>query len=277
VILVTGASGNVGKEVVQQLAVGSEPVRVLLRDAAKKAAFAPSVLQAVGDLKQPASLAPALDGVRAIFLLGGYPDMPGILAQIRRASVECVVLLSSRSVAIGDPSNAVVKSWLDSEAAVRDSGLAWTMLRPSGFASNALRWLPQLKAGNRVRAPFAAAAIASIDPADIAAAAVVALTFEGHSGQSYPLSGPEAQLPARQLQILAEVLGRPLEFEAQSDDEALAELKKSAPPGFADAFYRFFVKGEFDDSLVVPTVHELTGRAPSSFEAWARRNVAAFQ
>jgi uncharacterized protein YbjT (DUF2867 family) len=262
---------------VQQLATGPEPVRVLIRDAAKNAAFAPNVASVVGDLKEPSSLRAALPGVRAVFLLGGHPDMPGILSELRRASVARVVLLSSRSVTLADPSNAVVKMWLESEAAVRDSGISWTMLRPSGFASNALRWLPQLKTADVVRAPFANAAIASIDPADIAAAAVISLTTEGHAERSYALSGPEAQLPALQVQILAKVLGRELKFEAQPDAEALAELKQSSPPGFADAFFRFFAKGEFDDSVVVPTIQELTGRAPGSFEAWAVRNAAAFQ
>ena len=275
-ILVTGANGNVGKEVVEQLAAGSEPVRALLRDPAK-AAFASNVEARTGDLARPESLAPALAGVRAIFLLGGHPDMPGVLDAIRRASLERVVLLSSRSVLIGDPSNAIVKMWLDSEAAVRDSGVAWTLLRPSGFASNALRWLPQLRVGNTVRAPFAQAKVASIDPADIAAVAVLALTKDDLAGQALALSGPEAQLPEQQVQILAKVLGRPLRFEAQPDDEALAELKKSAPPEFADAFYRFFIKGEFDDAVLLPTVRELTGRAPYGFEAWAKRNANAFQ
>jgi uncharacterized protein YbjT (DUF2867 family) len=276
-ILVTGGSGNVGTEVVQQLAAGPEPVRVLLRDVAKGTAFAPNVATATGDLSAPSSLRDALAGVRAVFLLGGFPDMRGILSELRRASVERVVLLSSRSVTLADPSNAVVKMWLESEASVQKSGISWTMLRPSGFASNALRWLPQLRAGDVVRAPFANAAIASIDPADIAAAAVVSLTTEGHAGQSYALSGPEAQLPALQVQILAEVLGRELKFEAVPDEEALAALKQSSPPGFAEAFYRFFVEGEFDDAVVVPTIQELTGRAPSSFKAWAVRNAAAFR
>lgn len=274
--LVTGASGNVGAELVTQLASANHGVRALVRRP-KGIARAANVETVVGDLDRPASLAPALEGVRGVFLLGGYRDMPGLLAEIRRAGVERVVLLSSRSVVGGDPSNAIVQMWMTSEEAVRSSAVAWTLVRPSGFASNALRWLPQLRAGDLVRAPFASAPIASIDPHDIAAVAAVALTTEGHESRSYALSGPEAQLPAEQVEILAKVLGRNLRFEAQPDDEARAELARSAPAGFVDAFFRFFVKGEFDDAVVLATVKEVTGRAPRTFEQWARAHLGDFQ
>jgi uncharacterized protein YbjT (DUF2867 family) len=276
VIVVSGATGSVGRDLIEQLSAGREPVRALVRDPSN-ATFASNVEVKTGDLAQPESLAPALAGARAVFLLGGHPDMPAVLSAIRRAGVERVVLLSSRSVLIGDPSNAIVKMWLDSEAAVRDSGVSWTLLRPSGFASNALRWRPQLRAGNVIRAPFAQAKIASIDPADIAAVAVLALSREELAGQALELSGPEAQLPEQQVRILAKVLDRPLQFQAQPDEEAFNELKKSAPPGFAEAFRRFFVEGEFDDARLLPTVRELTGREPRSFEAWAKRNAKSFQ
>jgi uncharacterized protein YbjT (DUF2867 family) len=275
-ILVTGASGNVGGELVTQLASAKHGVRALVRSL-KAIARAANVETVVGDLDRPESLAPALEGVRGVFLLGGYRDMPGVLAEIRRAGVEHVVLLSSRSVVGGDPSNAIVHMWMTSEEAVRSSGVAWTMVRPSGFASNALRWLPQLRAGDLVRAPFANAPIASIDPHDIAAVAAVALTTEGHESRSYALSGPEAQLPAKQVEILAKILGRNLRFEAQTDDEARAELGRSAPAGFVDAFFRFFVKGEFDDAVVLATVAEVTGQAPRTFEQWARAHLGDFQ
>ena len=275
-ILVTGATGNIGKELVTQLAAAKHGVRALVRS--PQGIALPANVEAVaGDLDRPQSLAPALEGVRRVFLLGGHSDMPGLLAEIRRAGVEHVVLLSSRSVVGGDPSNAIVRMWMTSEEAVRSSGVAWTLVRPSGFASNALRWLPQLRAGDLVRAPFANAPIASIDPHDIAAVAAVALTTNGHGSRSYALSGPEAQIPARQVEILAKVLGRDLRFEAQPDDEARTELGRSAPADFVDAFFRFFVKGEFDDAVVLATVKEVTGHAPRTFEQWARAHLGDFQ
>jgi uncharacterized protein YbjT (DUF2867 family) len=259
----------------RQLSGRNEPVRALVRQSGKLELPA-GATEAQGDLDQPEALDEALASVQAVFLLGVARDMPKLLRKLSTAGVERVVLLSSRSVIGGKPDNAIVKMWLQAETAVQSSGLAWTVLRPSGFASNALRWLPQLRQGDLVRAPFARAAIASIDPADIAAVALLSLLSQGHAGKHYALSGPEAQLPEQQLEILGKVLGRAVRFEAQPDDEALDELRKTAPPGFAEAFKRFFVEGEFDDSTISGTFRELTGREPQSFEAWARRSAALF-
>jgi uncharacterized protein YbjT (DUF2867 family) len=275
-ILVTGATGNVGGELVRQLVGSNQPVRALVRNQVE-GVFPTGVESVIGDLNQPESLSAPLMGVRSVFLLGGYQDMPEALAEIRRAGVERVVLLSSRSVVGGNPSNAIVSMWMASEDAVRSSGVSWTILRPSGFMSNALRWAPQIRAGDMVRAPFADAPIAAIDPYDIAAVAAVALTSEGHKSRSYLLTGPEPLRPADQVRTLAAVLGRDLRFEGQSGSEAREEMSKSFSADFVDALFRFFAEGEFDDSHVLPTVYEITGRRPRAFERWARAHVDAFR
>jgi uncharacterized protein YbjT (DUF2867 family) len=275
-ILVTGATGNVGGELIRQLAGANQWVRALVRNQAESA-FPAGVETVIGDLNRPESLSDALKGVRGVFLLGGYRDMPGALAEIRRAGVERVALLSSRSVVGGNPSNAIVSMWMASEDAVRSSGVSWTILRPSGFMSNALRWAPQIRAGAVVRAPFADAPIAAIDPYDIAAVAAAALTSEGHASRSYVLTGPEPLLPADQVRVIAATLGRDLRFERQADDEAREEMSKSFPANFVDAFFRFFAEGEFDDSQVLPIVHEITGRQPRAFEQWAGAHADAFR
>ena len=274
-ILVTGATGNVGGKLVRVLASGGERVRGLTRD--PRGTERPDGVElAAGDLNRPQTLGTALEGVRGVFLLAGYPDMPGVLAEIRRAGVERVVLLTSGAAAGRDMSNAVERDQVLSETAVRESGVAWTFLRPSGFHSNALRWLPQLRAGDVVRAPFGDVPIASIDPYDIAAVAARALTGEGHEARTYRLTGPESLLPADQVWVLAAVLGRPLRFEAQADAEARAELSGIMPSEYVDALFRFFVDGTYDDSKVLPTVRELTGAQPRTFEQWARAHAEAF-
>jgi uncharacterized protein YbjT (DUF2867 family) len=274
-ILVTGATGNVGGELARQLAGANQQVRALVRRESRNA-LPPDVEAVIGDLNRPETLDMALAGARGVFLLGGYFDMPAVLAEIRRSGVERVVLLSSRSVVGGNPDNAIVSMWMASEDAVRSSGVSWTILQPSGFMSNALRWAPQICAGDMVRAPFANAPIAAIDPYDIAAVAAVALTSDGSESCSYLLTGPEALLPADQVRTLAATLGRDLRFEEQSDRGAREEMSKSFPANFVDAFFRFFAEGEFDDSQVLPSVLEITGRQPRTFKQWAMAHAEGF-
>jgi uncharacterized protein YbjT (DUF2867 family) len=273
-ILVSGATGNIGAELVRTLAEAGEPVRALVRDPA--AALPDGAEPVTGDLDQPQTLRAALAGVRGVFLLPGYRDMPGLLGEVGAAGVERVVLLSGGSAGSGDLTNAVSRYMIRSEEAVRDSGLPASILRPSGFMSNTLRWLPQLRAGDVVRDAFPNVAVAMIDPADIAAVAAVALTTAGHDGQVYRLSGPQPLRPADRVRILAEVLGRPLRFQGQSDDEARVEMSQAMPAEYVDAFFRFYADGELDESPVLPTVEQVTERPPRSFEQWARAHTAAF-
>jgi uncharacterized protein YbjT (DUF2867 family) len=274
--LVTGATGNVGAEVVRALAGADEKVRALTRSDTSSAL--PSGVQAVaGDLNRPDSLSAALAGVRGVFLLPGYEDMEGILAEVRSAEVERVVLLSGSSAATGDTSNAVSAYMIRSEDAVRASGVPFTILRPYGFMSNALRWLDQLKAGDVVREPFANVAVAMIDPYDLAAVAATALLSDGHEGRSYVLSGPEALLPADRVRILGAALGRDLRLEALSDDEARAQMTAQMPVEYVDAFFDFYVDGALDESQVQPTVADVLGREPRTFEQWAAAHADAFR
>jgi uncharacterized protein YbjT (DUF2867 family) len=275
-ILVAGATGNVGGELVRALADAGEAVRALSRGHAPSG-LPGGVEGAVGDLDRPESLADALDGVEGAFLLSGYNDMPGLLAEVRRAGAGRVVLLSGGSAEDGDTGNAISRYMIFSEAAVRESGVPWTILRPSAFMSNALRWAPQLRAGDVVRAPFAGVRVAAIDPYDIAAVAAEALTSAGHEGRAYRLSGPEAMLPADQVRVLAAVLGRDLRFEGQPDVEARAEMEGTMPTEYVDAFFDFYVEGTLDESRVYPTVEDLTGNKPRTFEQWATAHAGAFR
>jgi uncharacterized protein YbjT (DUF2867 family) len=274
-ILVTGATGNVGGELVRALVEAGEVVRALSRG--ERSALPAGVEAVAGDLDRPDSLSGALTAVRGVFLLPGFRDMPGVLAEIRRAGVERVVLLSGSSAPAGDMSNAISRYMIRSEAAVRESGVPWTVLQPSGFMSNALQWAPQLRAGDVVRAPFAGVRIATIDPYDIAAVAARALLSDEHEGSSYRLSGPEALLPADRVRVLGAVLGRDLRFEGQSDAEARAEMSATTPPEYVDAFFSFYADGTLDESKVLPTVQEITGRPPRTFEQWAEAHADAFR
>lgn len=268
-ILVTGATGNVGGEVVRALVRAGQPVRALVREPTDLPAE-----QVVGDLNRPDSL-PALDGVDGVFLLPGYRDMPGLLARFRQAGVERVVLLSSLAAVATDTRNAVSEYMIRSETAVRESGLAWTLLRPNAFMSNALRWLPQL-AGNVVRDAFGDVPIAMVDPYDIAAVATRALLDAGHERQIHLLSGPQRLLPAERLAVLADVLGRDLRFQALTDEEARADMAGRIPQEYVDAFFSFYRAGTIDESQIYPTVEQVTGRPPRTFREWALEHREAF-
>jgi uncharacterized protein YbjT (DUF2867 family) len=267
-VVVAGATGNVGAEVVRALA-GVE-VRALSR----RGAPVDGATAVRGDLGDRAAVAPAWAGADAVFLPAGHPDPPGLLADMRAAGVRRVVLLSTGAVVGGDLDNAVTRFNVVSEAAVRDSGLEWTVLRPSGFASNALQWAPL---PDVVREPFADVPVAVIDPADIGAVAARALTDPGLAGRSLRLTGPEATLPAARLAVLGELLGRELRLEPEPDDAARARMSAAMPERYVDAFFRFFRGGEYDDSRVTGTVPDLLGRPARTFRQWAEVHVGAFR
>ena len=276
-ILVTGATGNVGGELVRALVRGGEEVRALIRRDADRSRLPAGAEGFVGDLNRPETLVPGLDGVHGAHLLSGYADMPGLLAAIRQAGVERVTLQSSSAVPGGDMSNAVARYHILSETAVRESGVAWTFLQPNTFMTNTLQWVPQLRAGDVVRAAFPGVPVATIDPYDIAAVAMEALTSDRHEGRSYRLSGPESLLPADRVTTLGAVLGRELRFEGQSDEEAKAEMTASMPAEYVDAFFSFFADGTVNESEVLPTVEEITGRPPRTFQQWVAEHAEAFQ
>jgi uncharacterized protein YbjT (DUF2867 family) len=235
--LVIGATGNVGGAVVAGLLDLGVPVRAVSRH----------------EREWP-------DGVEAVFLMSGYDAEPGLLAVLSDAHV---LVLSASSAHLGDGGNAMTAMHLGSERAVKISGLAWTVLRPCSFQSNLLRWRDQLAEGDVVRAPFGDVPVAMIDPADIAAVAVRALTEPGHRGATYRISGPEPLTPAEQVERLGAALDRPLSFEAVPDSEAQKQLG-----AYADAMVEIF-RGHPDlESEVQHTVEDLLGRPPAPLTDW---------
>lgn len=271
-ILVTGATGNAGGAVVRALIEAGHEVRALVRDG-QDSRFPPSVEVAIGDLNQPETLKPHLGGVTATFLLSGYDGLAETLTDMRSTGVARVVLLSSSAAPGGDLTNAVARYHILSEQAVRDSGLAWTFLQPNSLMSNTLRWLPQLREGDVIHDAFGDVAVAMIDPADLAAVAVKALATDELEGRSLRLSGPEAIYPAERIRILSAALNRQLRFAPWSNEQARREMAASMPTAYVDAFFSFFVDGTIDETTVLPTVGQVLGREPRSFEQWVAANI----
>ncbi len=272
--LVSGATGNIGSEVVRALLAAGEDVRALVRST--DAAVPDGARPVVGDLDDPDSVRPWLAGVRGVFLLPGYRGLSGILTAAGAAGVERVVLLSGRSAASGDRSNAVSRYMIESEAVAHASKLDATIIRPAMFASNTLQWRDQLRAGDVVRAPFAGVRAAVVHPADIGAVVAAVFADPVHAGRTYPVSGPEASTPAERLAVLGDVLGRRLRLEPSTDAEARVELESTMPREYVDAFFDFYVDGTLDESPVLPTVAEITGRPPRTFRDWAIEHAGAF-
>jgi uncharacterized protein YbjT (DUF2867 family) len=277
VILVTGATGNAGGAVVRALLGAGERVRGLVRGGADRSRLPAGVEVVTGDLDEPGTLRAPLRDVRAVFMLGGHRGIPGALAEMRKAGVERVVRLSSSAAPDGDSSNAIARYHIVSEHAVRESGVPFTFIQPNAFMSNTFRWIPQLLVGDVIRAPFARVRAAMIDPDDVGDVAALALTSTGHEGRAYRLSGPESLLPADCVAVLAAVLGRELRLEAQTDADARAEMSAAMPPEYVEAFFRFYAGGDLDESEVLATVQDLTGRRPRRFEQWAIAHADRFR
>lgn len=280
-ILVTGATGTVGRSLVHQLVAAQVPVRALTRRPA--AAKLPDVVDVVaGDLSKPADIAAALRGVDRVFLLSTGPDIPthdaNLIREAARAGVAHVVKLSSGRTG-DDTATDPIPSWHRlGEQALRDSGIRWTILGPLGFMANALHWAGSIRNQDSVFAPYSHGRIAVIDEDDIASVAATVLTTDGHDGRTYRLSGPEALTPREMTGILGDLLGRPLRFvEVEPAVARQAILDHGQTEVMTDAIMALRATAlESFTSAVHPTVSEVTGRRPNSFREWATRHIVDF-
>ena len=275
-IVVTGGTGRVGRQLVAELSQRDLPVRIVSRSPGRPREGTET---AVADLSDPASLEPHLPGADALFLLWPFTsaevtaDLAPKVAAIAARHVARVVYLSAQPAAERPGS-----FWALTERAIEDSGVPWTFLRPTGFASNTLMWADQIRSGDVVRWPFGAAARALIDERDIAAVAVRALTEDGHAGRRYLLSGPAVLTQAEQLAALGRVLGRDLTWEELPRPEAMRALTAAwGDPGFVASALDTWERFVTDPEIVTSTVRDVTGVPAHSFADWAAANAADFR
>ncbi|MFD4997931.1 SDR family oxidoreductase [Streptomyces buecherae] len=276
-ILVAGATGNIGSSLLGELhATGVGPLRGLTRNAAR-AALPDGVAVVEADLARPASLRPALEGVRSLFLVPHLGPDADILRAARLAGVEHVVSVSSLTVRT-HPHLGPAAEHLAVERLVQDSGMAWTILRPTQFASNALLWADTIREFGTVRVAYADTALPTIHPADIASVARLALTEPGHHGATYELTGPAPVSARQQVATIATALGRQVPFAEVSRGEAHAWMVAAFGPEAADAVLDV-TGGDVNDELlrVRDTVPRLTGAPGRPFQQWVAENVAAFR
>lgn len=275
-ILVTGATGNIGSALLRELRLsGAAPVRGLTR-AVGRVSFPEGVEAVEGDLAQAESLKAALKGVRSLFLLAGVGTEEEVIEAARQAGVEHVVLVSSIT-AQTHPHLPGAGDNLAAERLLKDSGMAWTILRPTQFASNTLWWAQSIRDQGVVRAPYADMGLPTIHPADIAAMARVALTEPGHRGRTYALTGPERVTVRQQVATIAAVLGREVALIEISREEAHRQMASFLGDETAGAVLDL-MGGDVNDALlkVRDTVSRVTGSVPRSFQDWALDNGSAF-
>ncbi|MET9346899.1 SDR family oxidoreductase [Streptomyces termitum] len=276
-ILVTGATGNIGRALLEDLrAHGAGPVRALTRDPGR-AAFPEGVEAVRGDLSDPASVERAWGGVRALFLVPHLGPASELLGAARRAGVERVVLVSSITV-LTHPHLAPARQHAEVEEQVRASGLEWTVLRPTQFASNTLMWAPAIRAREAVRAPYADVGLPTVHPGDIAAVARAALTGPGHHGRAHTLTGPALVTPRGQVEAIGAALGRRIPFVETGRAEARARMAAVFGAEGADAVLDV-TGGDLRDGLleVHDTVGRVTGVPARPFGRWAEENAGAFR
>jgi uncharacterized protein YbjT (DUF2867 family) len=281
-ILVTGGTGNIGRELVRELAANGCLFRILVRDPARAAGLSARAERFIGDLSEPATLTPAFSAVDKLFLLTpgiGTDNVAHAVAAAKAAAIGHIVHLSSFTV-LGEPMPAMGHWHHEREEIIRSSGIPATFLRPGGFMTNAFDWLPTIREGGYVINPIGAGRYAPIDPADIAAVAALVLTEENHRGKAYTLTGDEALTVPEQVRILAEAIGRNLEVrEASSPAEAVrSRFPRGAPKMLADAITEGFVLMRADTvGFRTNTVQQLLGRGPGTLRSWCARNANAFQ
>ncbi|MFG2993247.1 SDR family oxidoreductase [Streptomyces sp. NPDC048257] len=272
-IVVTGATGNVGQELVRILAAGGEPVTAVSR---RPAPLPEGVRHHAADLAEPQGLAPALEGAGALFLLVAGEDPQGVLERAAAAGIRRVVLLSSQGVGTRPEVYAHPARF---EEAVRRSGLEWTILRSGGLNSNAYAWADSIRTQRTAAAPFGDVGLPTIDPADIAevAAAVLREPGPGHAGRTYELNGPAPVSPRERAEAIGAALGEPVRFVEQTREEARAQMLTFMPEPVVEGTLGILgepLPAELEPS---PAVREILGRAPRPFADWAARSAPAFR
>lgn len=276
-IVVTGATGNVGRPLTRALVQAGHQVTAVSRHAP-----APDgVRHVAADLGDPAGLEPALAGAKALFLLlpgtmhaaGASPA--DIIDQAAAAGVRRVVLLSTLAVVTRPYGTRIAVRAVEDR--LRGSGLDWSILRPGGFASNVLWWAESIRTQRVVSAPFGDVGVPTLDPADIAEVASACLVDHQHAGGIYELTGPETITPRQQAEVIAAALGELVRFQDLTRDEAKASMVHSMPAELADETLDILGSPSPAETRVSPDIQRVLGRAARPFADWVARNIDTFR
>jgi len=280
-VLVTGATGRVGRAVVDLLIAAGVPVRALTRRSAAAAALPANVEVVTGDLMVPESLDAGLRGVGAVFLVWTAPPatVPAVVERLATYARRVVFLSSPHQTPhpFFQQPNPMAVLHADIERLIAAAGLESTIIRPGMFASNALSWwAPAIRAGGVVRWPYGAAETAPVDDRDVAAVAARTLYQDGLAGGDYVLTGPESLSQAGQVSIIGDVLGRRIKFEELSPDEFRSETEGSWPRPVVDMLLAAWGATMGRPAFITSTVFDVLGSPPRSFRQWVADHATAF-
>ena len=278
-ILVTGATGNVGREVVRLLLAEGEEVAAVTRNPTS-AVFPASVRIVEGDPSHPQTLASALDGVEAIFLV---PRAVGdasaeLLSLAAKCGVQRVTAVSAVTVEYGGGYQRFAEAFKAVEDAAEVSGLQWTFLRCAQFMTNTLIWVPQIQGADVVRGAYGDAAVSLIHPRDIAAVGVRALLDAEHAGHAYALTGPQSLTQRDQVRIIGNAIGRNLSWqELPAEQVRTAMISQGTPEEIPDRMLGYLAECLRQPGPSTEVVQRLLGRAPLAFAEWATEKAGAFR
>jgi uncharacterized protein YbjT (DUF2867 family) len=280
-VLVIGATGRVGRQLLFQLPATGLQVRALARNP-HAAGLPPHVDVVRGDLTLAETLDECLDGIDAVFLVWTAPLAAAApaLERIAKHARRIVFLSSPHKTAhpFFQQPNPVRAVHAEVERLIETSSRQWTFLRPGMFAANALSWwAPQMRTGDVVRWPYLAAPTAPIDERDIAAVAARALLEDGHAGAEYVLTGPQSQSQFEQITTIGGAIGRSLRIEEISPDEARGEGLTLIPSSAVNMLLDAWAAAIGQPAFVTSTVAEITGAPARTFLDWATDNAAEFR
>ncbi|MET8426908.1 NAD(P)H-binding protein [Nocardia sp. NPDC004860] len=278
-IVVTGATGNVGRALVRELADAGEDVVALSR-AISPVDLPPDVTYRVASLSDLDAMRRALAGAEALFLvipgeqMFGGVDAHTLLETAKSVGIRRLVLLSSQA-AQTRPTSISHHRHREFESAAPASGLDWTILRPGGFHSNSLAWAASIRETHTIAAPFADVGLRLIDPTDIAAVAAQTLTTPGHSARTYTLTGPEPITPRQQAKILGEVLDHPITFTELTREQAISAMP--LPAEIATGVLDLLGAPTLEELEPTSTVDQILNRPFRTYAQWAHQHASAFR
>lgn len=277
-ILITGATGRVGRHLVAALLADGVPVRALTRNPA--GADLPGAEIAGFDPNQPDTIKAAVAGVSAVFVnaTAAGAVAADLMTAASRAGVRRAVLLSSFTVRDnGTQPYSIGAQHKALEDVVAASAPQWTFLRCGGFAANTLGWAPMIRAGSVVRVPYPDAATAPIAERDIAAAAAIVLLNEGHAGARYVLTGPQSLTQAQQVAAIGAAIGRDLRAEELPPEAFRQAATAHLPAAAVDDMLRYYAEYVGRVAEMSPDLEKITGRPGTTFGDWAKEHADRFR